>query len=140
MMKDSTLKQCKDWMSVKETILLVEDEDTIRFMARMFLKTNGYNVIEAGSGSEAVAIWETNKSKIDLVVTDLFMPGGIMGLQLAQRLQIDRPNLKVIFTSGHDCEENAFLDSATNFLPKPYRLNSLAEIVRQSLDTDVQAA
>ncbi len=126
-----------------ETILLVEDEGTIREMAKMFLETHGYQVMEASNGPEAVMIWEKDQNRIDLVVTDLVMPEGLTGRQLAQRLQTDRPDLKVIFSSGYSCDligDHSFLDAETNFLQKPYRLNTLAQMVRHCLDTSLLEA
>src|SRR5450432_836773 len=120
-----------------ETILLVEDEGTIREMAKMFLETHGYQVMEASNGPEAVKIWEKDQNRIDLVVTDLVMPEGLTGRQLVRRLQNDRPNLKVIFSSGHSCDlfgEDSFLDAETNFLQKPYRLDALVQMIRHCLD------
>ena len=120
-----------------ETILLVEDEETIREMARMFLETNGYHVLEASNGPAALLIWEEEKSRIDLLLTDLVMPHGVSGQALAQQLQADRPTLKVVYSSGYSCDlfgENSFLNPDTNFLQKPYRLNSLAEMIRSCID------
>ena len=120
-----------------ETILLVEDEGTIREMAKMFLETQGYQVMEASNGPEAVGIWEKDQNRIDLVVTDLVMPEGLTGRQLAERLQKDRADLKVIFSSGYSCDlfgEDSVLDADTNFLQKPYRLNTLAQMIRDCLD------
>ena len=120
-----------------ETILLVEDEETIREMARVFLESHGYHVLEAGNGPEALEIWQQDQSRVDLLLTDLVMPHGLSGQALAQQLQSDRPSLKVIYSSGYSCDlfgENSFLNPETNFLPKPYRLNSLAEIIRRCLD------
>jgi signal transduction histidine kinase/CheY-like chemotaxis protein len=120
-----------------ETVLLVEDEETIRDIAKMFLETHGYHVIEASNGPEALEIWRKNHPRIDLLLTDLVMPHGVSGQELARQLQADRPSLKVIYSSGYSCDlfgENSFLNPDTNFLQKPYRLNSLAEMIRQCLD------
>jgi CheY-like chemotaxis protein len=126
------------------TILLVEDGEALRSMARIFLERNGYSVIEAENGTEALAIWETEQGQIDLVVTDLVMPNGLAGQQLARRLQLDRPELKIIFTSGYDREVftetgSGLLDPASNFLQKPYRLSRLAEMIRESLTLETAA-
>ena len=121
-----------------ETILLVEDEDTIREMAKVFLESHGYRVLEASNGPEALAIWNLDQARVDLLLTDLVMPHGVSGQALAEQLQGDRPNLKVIYSSGYSCDlfgENSFLNPDTNFLQKPYRLNSLAEIIRRCLDS-----
>jgi len=120
-----------------ETILLVEDEDTIRDMAKLFLEANGYHVLEASDGPEALAIWKKDPARIDLLVTDLVMPHGVSGRELAQLLLADRPNLKVLYSSGYSCDllgPNSFLNLETNFLPKPYRLNSLTEMIRRCVD------
>ena len=141
-MNEAARKQQKDGCAGHTTILLVDDEDALRSMARRFLEMNGYSVIEAGNGSDALAIWETKQSQIDLVVTDLVMPNGLTGQQLAQRLQRDRPDLKVIFSSGHDREvlaESGPLGPRSNFLQKPYRLSSLAQMIRESLTLETAA-
>ena len=120
-----------------ETILLVEDEETIREMAKMFLESHGYRVLEAGNGPEALQIWNNGQDQIDLLLTDLVMPHGVSGQALAQQLQSDRPSLKVIYSSGYSCDlfgPDSFLNPETNFLQKPYRLDSLAEIIRRCLD------
>lgn len=121
-----------------ETILLVEDEDTIRDMAKLFLEAHGYHVLEAGNGPEALEIWKKDKSRIDLLLTDLVMPHGVSGQALAQQLTGEQPNLKVIYSSGYSCDlfgEKSFLNPDTNFLQKPYRMNSLAEMIRHCLDS-----
>jgi CheY-like chemotaxis protein len=126
----------------RATILLVDDEAAIRSMARIFLEMNGYYVIEAKNGPEAVAIARGKQRRIDLMVTDLFLPDGFTGQQLAQRLQADRPDLKVIFSSGYDREaftQDNLLKTGINFLQKPYPLGSLTPMIRHSLDTE-QAA
>lgn len=118
------------------TILLVEDEPSICVMVRMYLEGTGYHVIEAPDAERALALWQTHKSEIDLVLTDVMIPGAISGRQLAQLLQADRPELKVIFMSGHSVHVlggETFLDGNTKFLSKPYRLNSLAEMVHDCL-------
>ena len=119
------------------TILFVEDEAAICSLATIYLERNGYRVIAARDGAEALALWPTCASEVDVVFADLIMPRGINGYQLVQRLRVDRPDVAVIFTSGYDCElprAEAFQDRIAHFLPKPYRLGSLAEVVRQSLE------
>jgi two-component system, cell cycle sensor histidine kinase and response regulator CckA len=143
-MKDAGVRQQESGSGDKVTILLVEDEEAVRSMAKMFLERNGYSVIEAESGPDAVAIWEKKQSQIDLMVTDLVMPNGFTGQKLARRLQFDRPDLKVIFSSGYDCEDFAesegdYLDPDSNFLQKPYRLSSLAQMIRESIETEKAA-
>jgi CheY-like chemotaxis protein len=144
MIRDADTRQRKNRCGERSTILLVEDEDGIRAMAKMFLEKNGYSVIEAENGPDAVAIWEKRQSQIDLLVTDLVMPGGFTGQKLARRLQLDRPDLKVIYSSGSDYEGFTESDDApgpldSNFLQKPYRLSSLAGMVRASLEKEKAA-
>jgi CheY-like chemotaxis protein len=106
-------------------------------MAKMFLETHGYHVIEASNGPEALEVWQKSRAHIDLLLTDLVMPHGVSGQELARQLQEDRPELKVIYSSGYSCDlfgENSFVDPDTNFLQKPYRLNNLAEMIRRCLD------
>ncbi len=121
----------------KETILIVEDEMVLRDMAHLILQDCGYNILEASSGREALSIWETYKDKVDLVLTDMVMPEGISGMDLAQRLLETKPNLKIIFASGYSMDDLdvAFLrDGHALFLQKPYTHVTLAKAVRDCLD------
>ena len=120
-----------------ETILVVEDEAILREMARDILKDCGYRLMEASTGKEALDVWRENASRIDLVLTDMVMPDGISGMDLAERLLSDRPDLKIIFTSGYTATEiNAELlsRSQASFLQKPYSVTTLARAVRDCLD------
>ncbi len=121
----------------QETILVVEDESVLRDMARLILQDCGYRVLEAGSGAEALEVWERQASAIDLVLTDMVMPGGMSGRELAARLYANHPRLKVIFTSGYNVEEaktDFFRRSGGVFLQKPYTRADLAKAVRDVLD------
>ncbi len=129
-------------MKREATILYVEDESTIRDMAKMYLEGNGYRVIAATDGAEAVSLWQEQKDEIDLVLTDLLMPNGVNGHQLVERLKSDRPDLKAIFVSGYSSDlfgEEAFLDESTYFLPKPYRLKKLVDMVHDCLSREKAA-
>jgi PAS domain S-box-containing protein len=120
-----------------ETILLVEDEAQLRELARKILVGCGYEVLTASNGGEALGMWELQKTKPDLLFTDMVMPGGINGRQLATRLQAKQPGLKVLFASGYSQElnrENAGLQVGVNFLAKPYPLQTLVKTVRTCLD------
>jgi CheY-like chemotaxis protein len=120
----------------KGTVLFVEDEPNIRQMARMFLESHGYRILEAGSGAEALEVWQKHQLEIELVLTDLVMPHGVSGHQLIQLLQVDRPDLKVIFSSGYSPDllgEDSFLHAKTNFLQKPYRLSQLSQLIHECL-------
>ena len=115
-------------------ILLVEDEPMVRRLAAAALERAGYAVLEAPSGVEALDVWAEHRASIRLLMTDLVMPGGVSGRELAARLQDEEPNLRVLFTSGYSVEiagrEPPLVDGQ-NFLQKPYRLATLLEVVRQ---------
>ena len=116
---------------------MVEDELVLRDMAHLILQDCGYRVLTAASGPEALQVWEDNADAIDLVVTDVVMPGGMSGRDLARRLQDKRPALKIIFTSGYNVEESHtefFRRNGALFLQKPYTRPNLAKIVRECLD------
>ncbi|MBA4147128.1 MAG: PAS domain S-box protein [Verrucomicrobia bacterium] len=120
-----------------ETILLVEDEDGVRTLAASLLKRLGYRVIEANSGVSALELWQVQSQSIDLVLTDIVMPDGLSGRELADRLKADKPEMEVIFTSGYPRDEVAdqgFFREGFNFLQKPYQPHALAQLVRQCLD------
>ena len=121
----------------QETILVVEDEPVLRDMAQLILQDCGYRVLEAGSGAEALQVWERQAKAIDLVLTDMVMPGGMSGRELAARLFANHPPLKVIFTSGYNVEEaktDFFRRSGGVFLQKPYTRADLVKAVREVLD------
>ncbi|TAL07438.1 MAG: response regulator, partial [Verrucomicrobia bacterium] len=84
----------------RETVLVVEDEPVLRDMAQMILEEYGYKVLTAGSGPDALDLWECSGEKIELLVTDMVMPNGVSGVELAERLLVISPNLKLVFTSG----------------------------------------
>ena len=120
-----------------ETILLVEDEQPVRELVANVLQTYGYNILQAGSGHEAVGVWREHKDNINLLLTDLVMPGNMNGHELADRLRGERSGLKVIFTSGYSADivgKNFKLEANLNFLQKPYHPNTLALTVRRCLD------
>ncbi len=120
-----------------ETILIVEDEPVLREMARDILEECGYRILEAGSGKDALDVWNRQVDRIDLLLTDMVMPEGISGVDLAAKLLADRPRLKVVFTSGYTANEvNQELLARTraSFLSKPYSHAELAQTVRNCLD------
>ena len=121
----------------RETILVVEDEPVLRDMAHLILQDCGYQVLEAGSGAEALQVWERNRGRIGLVLTDMVMPGGMSGRDLAERLRASEPGLKVIFTSGYNVQEantDFFRRGGVILLQKPYTRPALAKVVRECLD------
>ena len=120
-----------------ETILLVEDEVALRTLIRTVLTRLGYRVIEASTGLAALGIWKTRHNEIQLLLTDLVMPDGVSGKELAQRLLAEKPSLKVIYTSGYSQDitgEDFPLQEGENFLAKPFQATKLARIVRARLD------
>jgi PAS domain S-box-containing protein len=120
-----------------ETILLVEDEASVRELARVMLERGGYQVFEAADGPQALALWEQCPVRINLLVTDLIMPNGLSGGALAQRLQAKDHRLRTLYTSGYSPEEikaDLLLTRGANFLPKPYKPAALLKAVNLCLD------
>jgi two-component system, cell cycle sensor histidine kinase and response regulator CckA len=121
----------------RETVLVVEDEEALREMVGLVLTAQGYKVLCASSGVDALRLYEQAHHRIDLLLTDLVMPGGVMGGELATRLQAQNPDLKVVFTSGYSpgiAGKDLSLLDGRNFLPKPYAIGKLAQVVREALD------
>jgi PAS domain S-box-containing protein len=123
--------------SARETILVVDDEPDLRELVSQILEIDGYRVVLAGSGAEALEQWAKRRGNIHLLLTDIVMPDGMTGRKLADRLQREDPRLRVIYTSGYTAgqaaEELANVEER-HFLPKPYRPNTLLRIVRECLD------
>jgi len=120
-----------------ETILLVEDDESVRALARGLLVRHGYRVIEAVSGPAALGVWKQQKNEIQLLLTDMVMPGQMTGLALSQQLLKEKPELKVIYVSGYTDEmmnAKASLGLAPNFLEKPFSAETLLRKIRASLD------
>jgi signal transduction histidine kinase len=125
-------------VSGQETILLVEDETALRQMVRLFLEAAGYRVVEAETGQSALEIWPECADKVDLVLTDIHMPDGINGRELAEKLSTLKPGLKVILSSGFiaNPEDHEFASRmGGSFLQKPYRRSQLLRTVRDCLDS-----
>jgi CheY-like chemotaxis protein len=120
-----------------ETILVVEDEPVLRANVRSVLTRLGYRVLEASHGRAAVEVWKQHRAEIQLVLTDMVMPGGMTGIDLAAELLRQDPKLKVVFASGYsaDIASNDFpMVEGLNFLSKPFEVQKLAQIIRQRLD------
>jgi len=131
------LAQPPDVRGGSETILLVEDEAPVRSLARTLLQRKGYHILEADSGVSALKIWQEQHAMIDLLFTDMVMPGGISGRDLAFRLQAEKPELKVIYSSGYTDDmlgEGSPLRNNPNFLEKPFDAHKLLKRVRDCLD------
>jgi CheY-like chemotaxis protein len=126
----------------KETILLVEDESVLRERVRDILCQYDYRVIEAASGVEALKAWDEHDGQVDLLLTDMVMPEGKTGSEVAAQLRKCKPKLKVIFTSGYSEEVMGkdFSQSDMAFPAKPYLPPQLTQMVRQCLDATAKRA
>ncbi len=121
----------------KETILIVEDDATLRAALCKMLWQLGYQVLDAGNGLEAILIWKQKRDEIQLLLTDLVMPGGMNGKELGTRLLKEKPELKVIYSSGYSSEvvgKDFPLREGDNFLTKPFQALKLANAIRENLD------
>jgi len=119
-----------------ETILLVEDEANLRYLAHQYLKKQGYKVIEAADGAVAMQIAVAHEQTIHLLLTDVIMPG-MNGRELAQRILEIRPNMKVLYMSGYTenvVGHDGTLDAGVRLLQKPFNLRDLKNLVREVLD------
>ena len=123
-----------------ETLLLVEDQKELRELVREMLEMNGYTVVAAGDGLEALEICQRHEGRIDLMLSDVVMPQ-MGGRELAQRLATLRPEMKVLYMSGYTSNaivHHGILDPGTVLLQKPFTPDGLARKVREVLDGDQQ--
>ena len=119
-----------------ETILLAEDEQDVREVAREFLESGGYTVIEAVNGAEALRLATEHKATIDLLVTDMVMPG-MTGRELARRLRQEHSRIRAIYMSGYSeqtAAETAQADASMRLLTKPFSRGSILRAVREALN------
>jgi two-component system, cell cycle sensor histidine kinase and response regulator CckA len=119
-----------------ETILLVEDEDSVRAVASRVLRRNGYTVIEASNGIEALRECEERGTDVDLIITDIVMPE-MGGFELANRVRRARPEARILFTSGYTEDavlRRSFVEPGEAFLEKPFTPAHLAQRARELLD------
>jgi PAS domain S-box-containing protein len=125
----------------QETVLIVEDEDAVRELTREFLETRGYTVMEARNGAEALQIAASHPNPIELLVSDVIMPG-MSGPELAQRLSALHPEIKVLYVSGYtaDAVPPGILNLRAPFLPKPFSRQALLQNVREILEGTSPAA
>jgi len=120
-----------------ETILLVEDELGLLKLTRKILERHGYQVLTAGNGQEALNQWQEHRATVALLLTDLVMPGGLSGQELAQRLESEQPQLKVIYISGYSAEiagKELQLRNGEAFIQKPFATVHLLKTIRHCLD------
>jgi CheY-like chemotaxis protein len=125
----------KEDLTGSETILLVEDNESVRHMARRTLDRYGYRVLEAKDGEEAVRVSEEHEGTIHLMLTDVVMPG-MSGRELAEKLQSERLKMKVLYMSGYmdnAIVHHGILEPGTNFIHKPFTPESLARKVQEVL-------
>jgi hypothetical protein len=117
-----------------ETVLLVEDEDVVRALARRVLEQHGYEVLESRNGHEAIGIAETHDGAIDVLLTDVVMPG-LRGHEVADRISATRPGIVVVYMSGY--ADEALLgrtsEERSHFLEKPFTNAALARALREAL-------
>jgi two-component system cell cycle sensor histidine kinase/response regulator CckA len=123
------------------TVFLVEDEQSLRVLVRKVLERFGCRVVEASSGEEALEKWNQEKQQIDLLLTDLMLPDGMNGRDLAEKLLEENPNLKVVFTTGYSYEEACKglpLPDGFHFLQKPYPPSTLLQTIKVALTAKPQ--
>jgi CheY-like chemotaxis protein len=124
-----------------ETILLVEDESSLRALAVHMLESCGYTVLEAGNGEEALKVSQQYEGEIHLLLTDVVMPG-ISGRVLADQLAKQRSQMSIVYTSGYTGQTVGalgVLGEGSHFLPKPFTKEALARKVRETLDGKIAA-
>ncbi len=123
-----------------ETVLLVEDDDSVRRLTRTILENQGYTVLEAKNGGEALLLCEQHPGDIHLLISDVVMPG-MSGPQLVERLLRLRPSLRFLYVSGYTDDaivHHGMLDPETPFLQKPFSAEGLARMVREVLESRVR--
>ena len=115
----------------------MEDEPAVRELITQILRDYGYNILEAADGHEAIRVWSEHSASVKLLVTDIVMPNGLQGNILAELLHSERPELKVIFSSGYSSDfatGDKPLSEHFEFLQKPYKPEVLVKAVRDCLD------
>tara|TARA_Y100000294_G_scaffold177667_1_gene204082 strand:- start:1623 stop:3317 length:1695 start_codon:yes stop_codon:yes gene_type:complete len=137
--REAGLPQAEN-LSGDETILVVEDDADVRYMTVALLETLGFSTIEAGDGAQALGLLESDAS-VDLLLTDIVLPGGMLGLELARRVTDLAPGTKVLFMSGYSeyltlesGDQSHKLGADVPLLPKPFDRTKLARMVRAALD------
>jgi PAS domain S-box-containing protein len=133
----STFQATPELLRGRETILIVEDADVVRNLAREVLSQSGYTVLEARDGKEALRVCQQHEGPIHLLLTDVVMPG-MSGCEVAEQLASLRPEMKVLYMSGYT--DNAIvrhgvLESGIAYLQKPFSPAALTQKVREALDT-----
>ena len=125
------------------TVLIAEDEEAVSLLAACTFEEHGFKVIAAPNAAEALQLWERHAPDVVLLFTDMVMPGGMSGHDLARRLRTDRPALPVIFSSGYSRDMltgGMQLQEGVNYLPKPYRPADLSAMIATAFATGAPAA
>ena len=118
-----------------ETVLIVEDQEAVLRYAKASLETYGYHVLDAANGNAAMAVAQNYSGQIDLILTDVVLPG-MNGKVLAEQLTAARPDLKVLFMSGYPADviaHRGVLDSGVSYIPKPFSPDGLASKIQEVL-------
>ena len=121
-----------------KTILLVEDEVSVRQLIKMVLVREGYRVLEAATGKEALKLWQKHSGEIELLFTDYVRPDGMSGRQLAEHLLKEKPDLRMIFSSGYSAEiagAGFRFREGVNFIGKPFEIETLTQTVKRCLES-----
>jgi len=124
-----------------ETVLLVEDDDRVRGLVASMLKKNGYTVLLASAGDQALEIAARHQGRLHLLLTDVVMPG-MSGRVLSERLMLLRPDTRVLYMSGYSDDailRHGVKSAGTHFIQKPFSLEALAEKVRETLSSELAA-
>ena len=122
-------------MPDKETVVVVDDDESILYIIQRALKARGYSVITATSAQQVLEYFKSSDAQIDLIITDLSMPG-MNGQALVEHLWVDKPQLKVVYTSGHQIDtliHQGHLDQNACFLAKPFGPTDVIEKVHLAL-------
>jgi CheY-like chemotaxis protein len=137
-----TTSPAKSGAGASGMILLVEDEESLRKLTQKYLVRLGYQVLEAADGAAALEVWAAHEAEIDLIFTDMVIPGELSGLDVARQVMAQKPGLKAIITSGyymHKYEADVKQSRASGiiYLPKPCSFHDLAAAVRSFLGCGV---
>ena len=122
------------------TVLIAEDEEAVSLLAACTFEDHGFKVLAAPNATEALRLWERHSAEVVLLFTDMVMPGGMSGYDLAQQLRIQRPALPVIYSSGYSRElltGGMALQEGVNYLPKPYRPADLSAMIATAFAASV---
>ncbi|MBI1841150.1 MAG: PAS domain S-box protein [Verrucomicrobia bacterium] len=141
-MQDAPAEKPSELRGGEETVLVVEDEVGLRMLVEAVLQKQGYKVVLAENGVEALKQWQSHPGQIDLLLTDMVMPEGVSGLELSERVRALRSEVRVIYMSGYSVDfmenEVAGIVEGFNYLQKPYRPEQLVRAVREVLDAAPQ--